>query len=136
MDGRPGPQARVAAGTRVDRLDNLFDNGRSWRIVSRHAISDQLFTERQKRVLDSLNLQYAHIHRGMTGDVAYLWDIDAEYDAWYRRTGCKAYIERPDRYVFGAVASLDELPALVDELIECLAANGWRAAQEKVSGDR
>lgn len=136
VDGRPGPQARVAAGTRVDRLDNLLDNGRSWRIVSRHAIGDQLFTERQKRVLDSLNMQYAHIHRGMTGDVAYLWDIDAEYDAWYRRTGCKAYIERPDRYIFGAVASVDELPALVDELAECLAANGWRAAQEKVSGDR
>lgn len=133
VEGRPGLQARVATGTRADRLDNLLDNGRSWRLVCRHAIPDELFTESQKRVLDSLDMQYAHVHRGMTTDSAYFWDIDAEYDAWYRRTGCKAYIERPDRYIFGAVASLDELPALVDELIESLAANGWHAAQREAS---
>ncbi|MGH3503942.1 MAG: FAD-dependent monooxygenase, partial [Nocardioidaceae bacterium] len=124
VEGRPGPQARVAAGTRVDLLDNHFDNDVSWRLVCRHAIPDGLFTARQQRLLDSLNMQYAHIHRGMTEDEAYLWDIDAVYDDWYRSTGVKAYIERPDRYIFGAVTTMDELPALIDELATVLAANG------------
>ncbi|MGH3499527.1 MAG: bifunctional 3-(3-hydroxy-phenyl)propionate/3-hydroxycinnamic acid hydroxylase [Nocardioidaceae bacterium] len=133
VEGRPGPQTRVAAGTRIDLLDNHFDNDVSWRLAFRHTIPDGLFTARQQRLLDSLNMQYAHIHRGMTDDDAYLWDIDAAYDDWYRSTGVKAYIERPDRYIFGAVKTTDELPALVDELAEVLAANGWVVAQEIVS---
>ena len=133
VEGRPGPQARVAAGTRVDLLDNHFDQQVSWRLVSRHTIPDDLLTAHHKRLLESLNMQYAHIHRGMTEDQAYLWDIDAAYDAWYRSQGIKAYIERPDHYIFGAVTTMDELPALVDELAQVLAANGWFAAQNATS---
>lgn len=132
VEGRPGPQARVAAGNRVDLLDNHFDKQASWRLVSRHAIPDDLLTAHQG-LLGSLNMHYAHIHRGMTEEEAYLWDIDAAYDAWYRRTGVKAYIERPDHYIFGAVATMDELPALLDELATVLAANGWLAAQNATS---
>lgn len=133
VECRPGPQARVAAGKQVDLLDNHFDQQVSWRLVSRHTIRDDLLTAHHRRLLDSLNTQYAHIHRGMTEDEAYLWDIDAAFDAWYRSTGVSAYIERPDHYIFGAVTAMDELPALVDELAEVLAANGWLAAQNATS---
>lgn len=132
VEGRPGPQARVAAGKRVGLLDNHFDKQASWRLVSRHIIPDDLLIAHQG-LLGSLNMQYAHIHRGMTEDEAYLWDLDGAYDAWYRRTGVKAYIERPDHYIFGAVATMDELPALLDELATVLAANGWLAAQNATS---
>lgn len=132
VEGRPGPQARVVAGNRVDLLDNHFDQQASWRLVSRHTIPHDLLTAHQE-LLDSLNMQFAHIHRGMTEDEAYLWDIDADYDAWYRSKGVKAYIERPDRYIFGAVTTMDELPALLDELAEVLIASGWLAARDVTS---
>jgi len=125
VDGRPGPQYRVAARGRADRLDNFLDSGRGWRLVSRHAVPHGLFSERQQEVLAALSVQYAHIHRGETDDESYLYDLDADYHSWYLRNDVKAFIERPDHYVFGSVANMAELPGLVDELAHILDANGW-----------
>lgn len=127
-DGRPSLQARVALDTHVDRLDNHFPT-RGWRIVSRHPVPRDLFDERQLRLLDSLNMQFAHISRGANGATSF-YDIDAEYDQWYLRTGRKAFLERPDHYVFGTAETIDDVPALVDELAAALARHGWHAAYE------
>jgi len=129
--GRPSLQARVALGTRVDRLDNLLPK-QGWRIVSRHRVPMSLFSPRQLRLLESLQMQFAHISRGASGDSSY-YDIDAEYDRWYRRTGQKALLERPDHYVFGTAEKIEDLPSLVDELAAVLAANGWHAAYDPAS---
>ena len=127
-DGRPSLQGRVALDTHVDRLDNHFPR-RGWRIVSRHSVPRDLFDERQRRLLDSLDMQFAHISRGASGDASF-YDIDAEYDRWYTETGRKAFLERPDHYVFGTAQTLDDLPALVDELAAALAAHDWHAAYD------
>ena len=128
--GRPGLQARVALGTHVNRLDNLLDP-RAWRIVSRHPIPADLFNDRQRQLLDSLRMQFAHVSRGASGDSSF-WDIDGDYDSWYLSAGRKAYIERPDRYVFGTAETLDDLPALVDQLGVALSRYGWHAAYDSV----
>jgi hypothetical protein len=47
--GRPSPQARVALNGRVDRLDEF---GAGWKIVSRHAVPTDLFTDDQQKVLE------------------------------------------------------------------------------------
>jgi 2-polyprenyl-6-methoxyphenol hydroxylase-like FAD-dependent oxidoreductase len=125
-DGRPSLQARVALDTRVDRLDEQFPT-RGWRIVSRHPVPRDLFDERQLRLLDSLDMQFAHISRGAHGTTSF-YDIDAEYDRWYLGTGRKVFLERPDHYVYGTAATVEEVPALVDELADALARHGWHAA--------
>jgi len=125
-DGRPSLQARVAKGTQTDRLDNFLPFA-GWTIVSRHAVPRELFDERQWALLRSLSMQFAHVSRGAAGDSAF-WDIDAEYDRWYRGSGRRAFIERPDHYVFGTAEQIDDLPALVDILAAKLAAAGWHAA--------
>jgi 2-polyprenyl-6-methoxyphenol hydroxylase-like FAD-dependent oxidoreductase len=125
---RPSLQARVALGTRVDRLDNLLPR-RGWRIVSRHPVPMGLFDERQRRLLDSLEMQFAHISRGASGDSSF-YDIDAEYDQWYLSSGQKVFLERPDHYVFGTAETLAGLSALVDTLAAALAEHGWRAAYQ------
>ncbi len=127
-DGRPGLQARVVRGTRADRLDN-FASRQGWRIVSRHPVPRELFNGRQLRLLESLDMDFFHISRGANGDVS-LWDIDGEYERWYASTGRRIFLERPDHYVFGTATTLKELPALVDELADALASNGWLAAQD------
>ena len=127
VEGRPSLQARVALGTRVDRLDNLLPRT-GWRIVSRHPVPTELFSERQRQLLESLQMQFAHISRGASGNTSF-YDIDAEYDRWYLRTGQKAFLERPDHYVFGTAKTIEDLPSLVDELAAALAAAGWNAAR-------
>jgi hypothetical protein len=128
VEGRPSLQARVALGTRVDRLDNLLPRT-GWRIVSRHRVPRELFSERQRRLLGSLQTQFAHVSRGASGDTSF-YDIDAEYDRWYLRNGQKAFLERPDHYVFGTSETIEDLPSLVDELATILAAAGWNAARD------
>jgi 3-(3-hydroxy-phenyl)propionate hydroxylase len=120
-DGRPSPQSRVAFEGRADRLDEF---GHGWKIVTRHAVPRDLFTEDQRKVLAELDVELAHVSRGP--GPGYYVDLDGEYDLWFRRHGVRAFVQRPDKYVFGAVEDLDALPALVDRLAESLAASGWK----------
>lgn len=121
-DGRPGLQARVALDGRVDLLDQFVGTG--WRIISRHAVSEEIFDGQQKNLLSQLGVSIAHVSRGPGPD--YFVDIDAEYDLWFRTTGRKAFLVRPDNYVFGSVATVTDLPSLVDELAESLKKAGSR----------
>ncbi|KAN0099832.1 bifunctional 3-propionate/3-hydroxycinnamic acid hydroxylase [Hyaloscypha variabilis] len=120
--GRPGWQARVALGTRVDLLDNFLNIG--WRVVSRHKVSQMIFNSSQKALVEALKLQFAHVTRGdVEGSFI---DIDGEYDAWFRKHDRKLFLERPDNYVFAVMVTVEELPGVLDELAERLAAVGWK----------
>ena len=130
-DGRPSFQARVAYGRQVDRLDEFLEPG--WSIVSRHPVSMSLFNERQQALLSNLKMQMAHVSRGAS---AQFIDIDGEYDVLYQSTGRRAFLVRPDHYVFGSVTTMEELPALVDELADALARFGWRGAAVSQREDR
>ena len=122
MDGRPSFQGRVALDKRVDRLDEFLKPG--WRIVGRHPVAPGLFNERQQALLDDLGVETAHVSRGANAQYV---DIDGEYDRLYLHTGRKAFLLRPDNYVFGSAATMEDLPALVDELAEVLAETGWHS---------
>jgi 2-polyprenyl-6-methoxyphenol hydroxylase-like FAD-dependent oxidoreductase len=127
-DGRPSRQARVALGRRVDRLDQFMRRG--WKIISRHPVPTSLFTQRQQDLLSALDVEIAHVSRGASAQYA---DIDGEYDLWYRESGQKAFLLRPDNYIYGSVRTIEQLPALVDELADALAAHGWHGANIKSS---
>jgi len=127
-DGRQGLQARVALGNRAARLDDLLPP-RSWRLVSRHPVPMDLFDEQQRALIESLGLQFAHVSRGAHLETSF-YDIDAEYDEWFMTTGRKAFIERPDHYVFGTAETIADVPGLLDDLGRALAEYGWRAAGE------
>lgn len=120
-DGRPSLQARVALGRQVGRLDDLIEPG--WRIVSRHPVRLELFNPSQRALLEALDVQFAHVSRGAHAETSY-YDIDAEFDQWYLASGRKAFLERPDHYVFGTARTNDELPALLDDLAASLDAHG------------
>ena len=122
--GRPAPQARIAQGRRVDRLDEFHAPG--WKIVSRHAVPDGLFDQRQHDLVARLGLEVLHVSRGP--GPGYYVDIDGEYDLWFRAHGCKAFVSRPDNYVFGTATTIGDLPALLDELADALATHGWHGA--------
>ena len=122
-DGRPSFQARVAFGRQVERLDEFLAPG--WSIVSRHPVPASLFNDPQRRLMAKLKMQTAHVSRGASAQYI---DIDGEYDILYRTTGRKAFLVRPDHYVFGSVRTIEELPALLDELADSLKQYGWNGA--------
>ena len=120
-DGKPAIQARVASGDRIERFDEFLKPG--WKIISRHPVSDSLFDSRQQGAMSALEIQTAHVSRGAGSQFI---DIDGEYDLLYRDTGRRAFLLRPDNYVFGSVRTVEELPMLLDELIASLSEHGWR----------
>ncbi len=127
VDGRPSPQARVAFGNRVALLDEFHDP--SWKIISRHAVPQNLFTSAHRSLLTKLGVQFVHISRGPGSD--YFVDIDGEFDRWFRRNERTAFIQRPDNYVFGSVETIEQLPFLLDSLAEKIAENGLRGREQE-----
>ena len=122
-DGRPSMQGRVALGRRVDRLDEFLQRG--WTLISRRPVDPSLLTENQREFMAKLKIETAHVSRGSTAQYV---DIDGEYDMYYRKTGRKVFLLRPDNYVYGSARTLEHLPALLDDLAADLHAHGWQGA--------
>lgn len=118
--GRLSPQARVALERRVDRLDEF---GSGWRIVSRHAVPAELFTEGQSDLMTRLDMDVAHVSRGP--GPGYYVDIDGEYSQWFQANHVQAFVQRPDGYIFGTAPTVADLPVVLDELADVLARHGW-----------
>ena len=126
-DGRPGLQGRVIFENRIDRLDQFMKPG--WKIVTRLNIPSGFFGSRQRRLISALGIQVAHVSRGALG--AYV-DVDGDYDNWYRTYKRKAFLTRPDNYVYGTARTIEQLPELLDELADVLTANGWTQMNDAV----
>ncbi len=120
LDGLPSIQGCVISNGVVRRLDQFLRPG--WTMIVRHSVPEDLFNERQKSILAAVSMQIAHVSRASG---SHFVDLDADYDLWFRATGRKAFIVRPDAYVFGSATTIEELPALVDTLGRKLVASGW-----------
>jgi len=57
-------------------------------------------------------------------------DADGALTGWLRAHGAAAVLVRPDFYVFGAVARIGDVPALVDDLLVQVHATGGHAIQD------
>ncbi len=123
-DGKPSIQGRVVFNGTVNRLDQFLKSG--WSILSRHPVPPALFNARQQWVLSCLDIQIAHISRASGPHYV---DLDADYDMWFKATGKKVFVVRPDTYIFGSARTVDDLPALIDTLADALAAHGWLGIQ-------
>ena len=64
-------------------------------------------------MLDALDATVASLDPDAPDGIA---DADGRLTDWLGRHGAIAVLVRPDFYVFGSVASRDELPALVSDL--------------------
>ena len=125
LDGLPSIQGRVIANGTVGRLDQFLKPG--WTILSRHPVPETLFNDEQKALLSALKVQIAHVSRG-TGP--HFIDLDADYDLWFRGSGRKAFLVRPDSYIFGSARTIEALPDLIDTLAGTLAAYGWQGLSQ------
>ena len=129
-DGRPSLQGRVIFEGRVGRLDDFLNRG--WRLIVRHPIPSAGLGQRQRRLIDNLSIEIAHVSRA-AGD--HYIDLDADYDLWFRSTGRKAFLLRPDSYVFGSARTMGGISSLLDDLEDCLLSHGWNDNSAHQSSD-
>ena len=73
--------------------------------------------------MTGLDIDIVHVSRGP--GPGYFLDIDGEYDRWFQTHDVRAFVQRPDGYVFATARSVEELPAVIDELAAVLAEHGW-----------
>src|SRR5260370_39598869 len=94
-DGRLAPQGRVQVLDRLGLFDDIVGGG--WQLISR--IGDP--TE----VLADQDLSWFREIGGVVADVSgagSVQDVDGSYARWFAKHGCKAFLARPDFYVFAA----------------------------------
>ena len=106
--GRPLAGHRAVQGVvRVDGREGRFDD-----VVGKEFV---LLT---RRPVDLADDHVAFLERIGARAVALdgLEDLDGRLTAWLDEHGLDAVLVRPDAYVFGAVAALDDVPALVEDL--------------------
>ncbi len=106
-------QARVKRDGRVELFDRAFDAGGRWQVVSVSGDPRAVLRPDQRDLLDALGTVFAHVGADPAVDAR---DVEGEYARYFAQRGLEVTVARPDFYVFGAAASLDDLPAVVDDL--------------------
>jgi hypothetical protein len=125
LAGALSVQGRVA----VDGREGLFDDlvGRGWTLIAADGDPLEQLDDGLRDTLGALDATVASLDRHAPGGIA---DVDGRLTEWLGRHGAHAVLVRPDFYVFGSVASRDELPALVSDLQAQLALEAKPLAKE------
>lgn len=114
LAGDLGPQGRVERAGQVALFDDHFPRHR-FSVLSTVADPRAVLDSRQVDGLERIGTIFAHV--APDGPVR---DVDGTYADYFMRHGIKVLVTRPDFYVFGAAAQLEDLPAVVDDLIGML----------------
>ncbi len=114
--GTLGPQGRVRASAGEGRFDDLFGSPR-FTVLTRGGAAADVLDEPERELLERLGAVAVEIVAAEAepgeGQAADLAGVYADYFDAHDAT---AVVVRPDFYVFGVVADLGELPALLGEL--------------------
>jgi 2-polyprenyl-6-methoxyphenol hydroxylase-like FAD-dependent oxidoreductase len=116
LAGILGVQGRVA----IDGREGLFDDivGRGWTLITAHGDPLDGLDDGHRDVLAALDATVASLDADAAAGIT---DLDGRLTAWLRQHDAHAVLTRPDFYVFGSAASIEGLPALVDDLRSQLA---------------
>jgi 2-polyprenyl-6-methoxyphenol hydroxylase-like FAD-dependent oxidoreductase len=111
LAGKLGVQGTVAAHGREGRFDDVV--GRGWMLIAADGDPLDVLDEPETEALQAFDVTVASLEPGAPPGVT---DLDGRLTEWLHQHGAHAVLVRPDFYVFGSVASRDELPALVSDL--------------------
>jgi 2-polyprenyl-6-methoxyphenol hydroxylase-like FAD-dependent oxidoreductase len=114
--GELGVQARVTVGDRTDLFDRLHPARRFAILAIGHDPRTVLHPD-QITALSRLGISYA-VLRAPGEPGAGPIDAEGKYADYFAERGICAVVTRPDFYVFGGVATIADLPALVDDLLD------------------
>jgi 2-polyprenyl-6-methoxyphenol hydroxylase-like FAD-dependent oxidoreductase len=117
----------IQAAVATSDARGLFDNivGASFVVLCRAGDPRRVLSARQHAAWAKIGGQLTTFDEGVetNGSLLALKDVEGAYGRWFTDRHAAAVLVRPDFQVFGAVSELDELPRLVDELLDRLAGN-------------
>jgi 2-polyprenyl-6-methoxyphenol hydroxylase-like FAD-dependent oxidoreductase len=136
--GELGLQGRISIDGRIDLMDRLLPHA-GFRIVSTVCDPRAALRSDQLDVLESLAFSYVHLVPAVPAETAddgaaAVVDVDRTYASYLEERGIAAVINRPDFYVFGGAPTVEDLPALVDDLLRQV--QGQAATRLRAAGDR
>jgi 2-polyprenyl-6-methoxyphenol hydroxylase-like FAD-dependent oxidoreductase len=115
--GHLAVQGRVRRDGEEGRFDDLVGHG--FAVICREGDPGALLGADRLAFLEAIGATLVSLDGSAPGAVA---DADGALTRWLDDNGLAAVIARPDFYAFGGVADRSQLPALVDELRELVAA--------------
>ena len=108
--GQLALQARVRFRGETGRFDDVIGSG--WCILTLDQDIAGCLSDAQRAFVEHIRARLVTLSRDGSGAV----DIDGSYRNYMDGLGAKALIVRPDFYVFAAASSLEEVPAMLDDL--------------------
>jgi hypothetical protein len=111
LAGTLAAQGTVAGPAGEGRFDDIV--GRGFVLLTTEGDPRAAVTPEQLAFLNRLETRFVSLDPAAEGGVR---DIDGRLRTWLHEHDAAAVVVRPDFYVFGALGSTDELPALVDDL--------------------
>jgi 2-polyprenyl-6-methoxyphenol hydroxylase-like FAD-dependent oxidoreductase len=111
-------QSDVKLSGERGRFDDIV--GRGFVVLARGANPAAVLSEEDRGFLDRIGTVVAHFG---SADEGAFDDVTGAYERWLGEAGVDVVLIRPDFYVYASASSLNELPALVDQLRGQLAAS-------------
>jgi 2-polyprenyl-6-methoxyphenol hydroxylase-like FAD-dependent oxidoreductase/catechol 2,3-dioxygenase-like lactoylglutathione lyase family enzyme len=114
LAGMFGVQGTVAANGGEGRFDDVV--GRGFAVIARRGDPRHALSADQAAFLERIGTRFATLDAALSDSPDAVHDLDGRLTEWLSDHGAEAVIVRPDFYVFGAVSSTDDLPALAEDL--------------------
>jgi 3-(3-hydroxy-phenyl)propionate hydroxylase len=109
--GTRAPMGRVRRGASEGRFDDVV--GWGFAIVAREGDPAAVLDASQRAFLDRIGCSITKL--GEDGPAGVV-ELDDEYERWLDQHGVIGFVSRPDFRVFAGIRTLEEIPALVDDL--------------------
>jgi 3-(3-hydroxy-phenyl)propionate hydroxylase len=117
--GELAPQDVVEFNGQRGRFDDVF--GWGFQLLARGQDPMALLNQDQKDFLASIDCSVVEIGDEPAEGVAH--DVEGAYARYFDHYGVEAVLARPDFWTFGGARSVEDIPALVDDLSEQLHAH-------------
>jgi 3-(3-hydroxy-phenyl)propionate hydroxylase len=112
LSGELGPQGKVTFEGKTGRADDVL--GWGFAILARARDPREVLSADQEQFLDGIGCRLIALSSDRATTRVY--DADGTYGKFFDEHGIDALLVRPDFVVFGAAPTLEDLPALVDDL--------------------
>ncbi len=112
--GQLSVQGRVQVDAKVGRFDDVI--GQGWVLLARGGDPMSVLTYEHKSLVEDLEMRVVRLATSDTANAESVIDLTGAITLWLSALEAAAVIVRPDYYVFGTVASIDDLPLLMEDL--------------------
>ncbi len=115
LAGQLSFQSKVKYHGETGLFDDIVGH-EGWTIMTIAEDPKKYLSQEQIEFLDSIGVEFFEFSDKETKNTNIVIDIDGKYKQYFQEKGVEVVIVRPDFYIFGSTATIENLPILVDGL--------------------